>query len=89
MPWVFTILKLFFTTVSTKMDKISSAEPDKVSSALSFSVEFEDEPKKAKRKPPKHLLDRHNKRKEVSQESIDEKQRKADDRRKVVQCVCL
>ncbi len=61
----------------------ASAVPEKKSSA--FSVEFEDEPKKVKRKPPKHLLGQHNKRKEVSQESIDEKQRKAEDRRKVVQ----
>ncbi len=67
------------------MEKISSNELDSNSSAVSFSfsVDFDDQPKKSKQKPPKHLLERHSKKKEVSQESIDAKQRQAEDRRKV------
>lgn len=83
---MFIILKFetYIAVSSLKMDEkeISAADPSKTSSAISFSVDF-DQPKKAKRKPPKHLLERHNKRKEVSQESIEEKQRRAEDRRKV------
>ena len=65
------------------MDESSAPEMNGKASGYSFSVDFNDQPKKARRKPPKHLLERHSKRKEVSHESIEEKQRKADDRRKV------
>lgn len=64
------------------MDESSNPESNAKASAFSFSVDFNDQPKKAKRKPPKHLLERH-KKKEISQETIEEKQRKAEDRRKV------
>ncbi len=76
------------------MEQISSNELDNNSSPLSFSVELDDQPKKSKKKPPKHLLERHGKKKEVSRESINEKQRQAEDRRKVnklssIQCFKL
>lgn len=87
---VFTILNLFFVVQSSTVQsqqtakmEISSNELDNNSSATSFSVDFDDQPKKSKRKPPKHFLERHGKKKEVSQKSIDEKQRQAEDRRKV------
>ena len=79
---VFIILK-FSSQKANKMDESSTPESNGQASAYSFSVEFNDQPKKARRKPPKHLLERHSKRKEVSHESIEEKQRKAEDRRKV------
>ena len=62
---------------------LKSSTKEENPGAISFSVDFDDQAKKPKRKPPKNLsLDRYRK-KEVSQASLDEKLKLADERRKV------
>ena len=57
-------------------------------SAVSFSVGFDDQAKKPKRKPPKNLSANRYHKKEVSQATLDEKLKLADERRQVRDMFC-
>ena len=56
--------------------------------AVSFSVEFDEPAKKPKGRMPRNLSSelRNHKKKELTQADLDEKQRLADERRKVMYC---
>lgn len=57
--------------------------PEKTNSkGVSFSVDFDEPAKKPKRRPPRALTNNHAK-KVISEASIEEKQRLAEERRKV------
>lgn len=55
---------------------------------VSFSVGFDDQAKAPTRKPPKILSGDRYRKKDISHASLDEKQKLADERRKVcIQCM--
>lgn len=63
--------------------KPSSSKPSESQGAVSFVVDFDDSPKK-QAKPPKALMQRQRQtRSTVSGETLAEKQRQAEERRKV------